>query len=151
MIAVLENKDFIEGIFTSRKEAEEYYSSHPEPQSCRMIELPFEAFPLYVLEEGRGNFKYFENKKSLIAFLKELDLNSVPQSTAVVFYAFDDAAQNYEEKITVPSLTVYFIQEPYRSYVINEDGIGILVHYHFDYESLEEVIKTESLMSIGME
>ena len=64
---------------------------------------------------------------------------------------FDDAAQNYKKEITVPSLTVYFIHEPYRSYVINEDGIGILDHYHFDYGSLEEVIKTESLLSIGME
>jgi len=116
-----------------------------------MIELPFDAFPLYALEEGRGNFKYFESKKSLVAFLKGLDLDSVPQSKAAVFYAFDDASQNYHEEITVPSLTVYFIHEPYRSYVINEDGIGILDHYHFDYESLDEVVKAESLTSIGME
>jgi len=151
MITVLENNDFFEGIFNTRKEAEEYYSAHPEQESCKLIELSFEKYPFYVLETGRGNFKYFENGNTLITFLKELDLNSLPKSKAFVFYVFDDNKDNYNEEKDVPGLTVYYIQEPYRSYTINQDGIGGLDHYHFDFETLDEVIKTESLKSLGIE
>jgi hypothetical protein len=151
MITVLENNDFFEEIFNTCKEAEEYYSTHPEQESCRLIELPFEKFPLYVLEMGRGNFKYFENDKMLITFLKEFDLNSLPKSKTFVLYIFDDNNDNYNEGKDVPGLNIYYIQEPYRSYTINQDCIGGLDHYHFDFETLDEVIKTESLTSLCIE
>ena len=48
---------FFEGIWTLKEEALEYFDNHLEKQSCRLIYLPYDEFPMYVLEIGRGNFK----------------------------------------------------------------------------------------------
>jgi hypothetical protein len=74
MITVIENKDFVECVFKTKGEAEEYYSNHPSRETCRIIELEAKRFPIFVTEIGYGNFRYFPTKKSLIDFLRNLDI-----------------------------------------------------------------------------
>jgi len=145
MLTVLETRDYFEGVFTTRKEAEDYYMIHPEKESCRIIELDFEKFPLYALEVGRGNFKYFKDDESVILFLRNLNPDSITKGKGRVFYIFEDQKDNYDEEITTPNLTLYHITEPFCSNTINEDRIGGLNHFHFSYEDLEKVINKGSL------
>ena len=151
MITVLETRDFFEGIFNSPEEAAEYYAAHPEKESCRIIELPFSNYPFFVLEIDRGNFKYFQDKYALIDFIKQMNLDIIPKEKAWVCFVFEGREYKFEDNQTVPALTLYYITEPYVSFKVNEDDIGGLHHSHFEYESLEEFIKTKSLKNFNME
>ena len=149
MITVLETRDFFEGIFNSREELDAYFSNHPEKESCRIIERDFSSFPLYVLEIGRGNFKYFKDENTLVSFIRSINIHELPVGEAVVFYYCENSEDNGHEKYKVPSLTLYYISGPYKSFHVNEDGIGSLGHYHFDFEMLGEVIKSGSIKGIS--
>ena len=137
MFTVIETRDFFEGIFGSREEADQYLFNHPEKESCRLVDLSFGNYPLFVLEIGRGKFKYFPHKDSLVAFFKETGKDGFPKSTSHVFYVFDDPKENYDEDIIVPGLTLYVVKEPYMSNYVNQDGIGVLDHHHFQFEDIE--------------
>jgi len=153
MITVLETRDFFEVILNTRQEVEEYLSVHPEKESCRLIELAFEKYPFVVLEIDRGNFKYFENINSFRNYLKETDIQDIPKAKAVLIYSKSDDSTDEDciKEIITPALTIYIIKGPYKSYYVNEDGIGSLEHHHLEYCDVDELIATGRLKRYGIE
>ena len=151
MITILQTRDFIEGVFNSKTEAEKYYSNHPEKNSCQIIELTFQKYPFFMIEVEYGKFRYFENQHSFIAFLKEINLQDMPKGKATVFHISDDPDCNYREERRAISLTLYYIDEPFHNEkIINQDFMGCLDHTHLELtpESLEDVITTNSLLEV---
>jgi hypothetical protein len=81
--------------------------------------------------------------------MKSVNLEELPKGTTVRVNITDPKA---EWVITNdPSFTVYCIEEPYRSGMINEDGMGRIRHDHLDPERFARVIGTNSLKIMGME
>ena len=151
MFTVIETRDFFEGIFDSKEEAEQYLLNHPEKDSCRLVDLSFSNYPFFVLEIGRGKFKYFENKSSLVDFFKEIDLHDLPTGKAFVFHVYEDPKESFDEEIITPGLTLYIITEPYKSSHVNEDGIGGLDHHHLEFSDVDEILEKGSLSSFGID
>jgi hypothetical protein len=151
MFTVIETRDFFDGIFDSREEAEQYLLNHPEKESCRLVDLSFGNYPLLVLEIGRGKFKYFENKSSLVDSLKEIDLHELPTGKAFVFCICEDPKDSYNEEIITPGLTLYFIKQSFKSFYVNQDAIGSLDHHHLEFRDVDELIQTGSLSSFEIE
>ena len=150
-MTILETRDFFEGIFSSREEAQYYLNNHPEKESCRLLEFSFTVFPIYILEIGRGNFKYFENQNAVIQFLKVCNPDHIPKGKAAVFYYNDKTGESDDKIIETLALTLYSIQEPFLSSKVNADSIGGLEHEHFNYETLEIVKNAESLKVLGID
>jgi hypothetical protein len=149
MITVLENKDFIEGVFTTRTEADEYFSKHPDKNMCRIIELPSGKYPVFVTESKRGRFNYFMEKSGLIAYLKALNTGELEKVRTVSICINGGESETIETY--GPSITVYYIDKPYRSKKVNEDSMGIIWHDHLDPDRLNKIIRTNSLKTMGME
>jgi hypothetical protein len=148
MIA-LENRDFIEGIFNTKEEMEAYFKVHPEPKSCRIIELGFNKYPIFVTEIHRGKFDYFGNKKDLIMFLKGLDVNKLPKGKIISIGISESGSERVES--FEPSVAVYCFDKPYLSSKVNEDSMGEIWHDHLQPDRLAMVIRTNSLRIMGME
>jgi hypothetical protein len=149
MITVIENRDFVEGVFNTPEEASGYYEKHPSQNTCRIIETGITGYPVFITETGRGNFRYFGGKNELIAFMKSVNLEELPKGTTLRVDITDPKA---EWVITHdPSFTVYFLAEPYLSGIVNEDGMGGIWHDHLDPGRFAWVIRTNSLKIMGME
>jgi hypothetical protein len=105
MITVIENRDFVEGVFNTPEEASGYYEKHPSQTTCRIIETGITGYPVFITETGRGNFRYFGGKNELIAFMKSVNLEELPKSTSWRVNITDTKA----EWVTIhePSFTVY--------------------------------------------
>jgi len=110
MITIIENRFFIEGIFNTLIEAENYLSEHPKKENCRLIETLFSTFPFYIIEIN-DKFTY-TNENEVIKYINGIDFDKI---------------ENNEELI----LNLYRISEPYKSKKYNSDNMGILEHTHF--------------------
>jgi len=47
MIAVIENKDFVEAVFKDKKKAEKYLLDHPQKEICVLKDIKADNFPFY--------------------------------------------------------------------------------------------------------
>ncbi len=121
MISILENKQFIEGIFLTKKEAENYFSVHPNKKNCRLVELAFDCFPFYILETANG-FVYTCNQEEVIKFANEVEMQAFDADTIV--------------------FNLYRITEPFKSKYMDKDSMGGLVHFHLTKQIIENNNKT---------
>jgi hypothetical protein len=149
MITVIENRDFVEGVFSAKEKACEYYAKHPSQNTCRIIETGFTSYPFFVTETKRGSFRYFAGKKELIAFMKETNLDELPKAKVTYISITEQKTECVEKED--PSFTVYCIFGPYQSGNVNEDGMGGLWHDHLNAERFNWIIKSYSLKNMGME
>jgi len=138
MITVIENKNFVEGIFLNREEAEKYLSDHPQKEKCVIKDMKFDHFPLYVVECNFGKFDYCHTKDELINFIKEIDLNKVHKSKRTVFRVDEDNVTEME-RVNELSITIYVINEPVINKEKNKDSMGGLEHYHIEEERINHV------------
>jgi hypothetical protein len=109
-MTIIETRDksnlFIEGIFHTRDEAEQYISKHPKPENCTFIDIEGN-FPLYVIEKFHESFTYFSDIEELIKYVDNI------------------ISLRAEKPI------IYIIQDKYTSDNINKDSMGNLFHEHF--------------------
>jgi hypothetical protein len=115
-MTILENKNFIEGIFQTRNEAEQYLGKHPQKEKCLLKDMQLDTFPIYILEIEFGNFLYFSSKESANNYLNTIDIENIK------------------------SIILYIIEEPYICSSINQDEMGLLDHEHIkstEYISIE--------------
>jgi hypothetical protein len=118
MITIIENKNFVEGIFQTKDGAEKYLSSHPKRENCEIKELSFDFFPFYMLETDNG-FRYTCDQNEVIVFFEKQDIRDVTNPENVVF-------------------NLYRVTEPFRSLKYDDDRMGIIEHYHITKERIEE-------------
>ena len=71
MITVIENTHFVEGIFSTHEDAEDYMMDHLKKEHCRLIDTSFAAFPLYIIELNYGEFIYVSPKDAIIEAIKK--------------------------------------------------------------------------------
>jgi hypothetical protein len=122
MITVIENKDFIEGIFQKPEEAEKYLLDHPQKEKC-ILKNTYDNFPFYVVEKEYGKFIYFSTKDEIITHIKNMDLKE----------------RNKSKMTEEINITIYIIKGPYISETKNKDAMGILEHYHIEQEVLNKI------------
>ncbi|MDR1911829.1 MAG: hypothetical protein LBQ52_05735 [Helicobacteraceae bacterium] len=123
MIAVIENRDFIEGIFAAKEEASEYLARHIAKENCALKETAFEKFPFYTLEIGRGKFKYVNSAYEVIKF------------------AFDADTKGLDPDFCL--FNIYRVSEPFLSRRMNGDAMGLLNHRHIEKAYLDDFFKRE--------
>jgi hypothetical protein len=104
MMTILENQDFIEGMFKTRQEAEQYLSTHPQKETCVLKDMPFDAFPLFIIEICRGQFFYVSSEEKARQYIADNKLTD--------------------------SVTVYTIRDFRISGTINTDEMGSWEHCH---------------------
>jgi hypothetical protein len=122
MITVIENKDFIEGIFQNNEEAEKYLLDHPQKEKC-ILKNTFDNFPFYVVEKEYGEFIYFLTKGKIINYIKNMVIDK----------------NNKSETVGEISITIYVIQKPYISKTKNKDTMGMFEHYHIEQDVLDKI------------
>ena len=150
MITVVENKDFVECVFRTKDEAETYYSAHPSRETCRIIELDSKRFPVFITEIGYGNLRYFTTKKTLIDFLRELDVEALPKHKVVYSYIYESGESGWGEKMR-PTINLYRLAGPFRGEEINCDYMGMMNHEHLEPEWVDTIIRFNSLKCVSME
>jgi hypothetical protein len=144
IMIIIENRDFIEGIFASRETAAEYMKNHPDTSNCRIFTLTTDEFPIYSAETERGKFSYFVDERAFVDFLRNLDLNDISKKKA---YGFTISPDNQCEQFETDDelLTLYIFREPYQSFAVNEDGIGSCEHYHISTHDRERILKYNTI------
>jgi hypothetical protein len=138
MITIIENTNFVEGIFFIRNDAEKYLLDHPKRENCLVKELMIEDFPLYVLEINFGKFIYISTKDGVINFIKEVDMNEITKKKSTIFKIDKNNGTEVEE-INEESITIYVIKEPFMNEIKNKDTMGIFTHYHIKKNELMEI------------
>ncbi len=143
-MTIIENRDFIEGIFYSQEEARNYLKHHPDTSQCRIIECNTSVFPIYAAETERGAFRYFNDEKAFIDFLRDLDLTAISKKKGYVF-EIDETGDCEEYETHDGLLTLYVFEEPFVSYTPNEDSLGSCDHYHIPISDRERILKSNAI------
>jgi hypothetical protein len=144
MITVIENKgsqagyrDFIEGIFDTRKEAESYFAQHPKKEICRVIELPFNEYPFALIEipnhfglNEDSLFRYFKADEELDKFLWSLDV-PVLLARHKEWVKRQSWFASADESDYQNLFIINIIRESTVSSEMNLDPMGGFDHHHF--------------------
>jgi len=138
MITIIENKNFIEGIFLNREEAGKYLLDHPQKEKCAVKETMADNFPLYIVECNFGKFDYCFTKDELINFIKNINLKKIRKSKGTVFRV-DENNDTKTKKREELNITIYVIDEPFINKEKNSDAMGGLKHYHIADEKINQV------------
>lgn len=143
-MTIIENRDFIEGIFSTKEEAANYLKNHPDTSQCRIIECNTSIFPVYAAETERGTFRYFNDEKAFIDFLRNVDLTAISKKKGYVF-EIDETGDCEEYETHDGLLTLYVFGEPFVSYAPNEDSLGSCDHYHISISDRERILKSNTI------
>jgi hypothetical protein len=146
---VLENKDFIEGVFAIANEAEEYLLNHPDKDSCIVKEIKSEQYPLFIIEPCRGKFIYFSTKVDLLNHLSAMEMSALEKHKKTTFYIGENGERETIET-KEQSFILYIIREPYVSTKINTDEMGMIEHYHINEDDLKMINDTKILEIVGI-
>jgi viroplasmin and RNaseH domain-containing protein len=138
MITVIENKNFVEGIFASWENAEKYLIGHPGKETCLVKDITIKEFPFFIVETNFGEFIYFSTKEEIINYIRKINMEEIKKKKRTII-RIDENNNDEIERIEEESITIYVIKKPYINEVKNEDAMGIFEHYHIDKETLKEI------------
>jgi hypothetical protein len=141
MITVIENINFVEGIFKSYKNAENYLTDHPKKENCKILDLNIKKFPFYIVEINFGDFVYFSSKEEIIVYLMNFNMDIIKnkKSTNYLLYKCNEILETEREVVCEKSITIYVIKKPFKNKVKNVDTMGAFEHYHIEQDILLEV------------
>ncbi|GHV58189.1 hypothetical protein FACS189460_5640 [Deltaproteobacteria bacterium] len=148
MITIIENGNFVEGVFPGRNMADAYLSNHPRKKRCTIKEMAFDSFPVYIIEKKWGDFFYYSTKKEIIDYIKKIDIKELDKSEIITFYVNEDAETEAMEEREEYSLTLYTVSEPHISTTKNKDLMGLFDHLHIDEIDIKKIKKARSVERI---
>jgi len=148
MIAVVENKGFVEAIFRHGTDADLYLKNHPQPENCKVVKLGFINFPLYIIENGRGVFSYFGTKEALAEYCYNLKVEEVSVGRSARFSIGGDGDKEIREE---PTLTLYIIQTPFLYGKPNSDRMGCLNSIRIDWGMILDFKHSKDLADLCLD
>ena len=135
MITIIENINFVEGIFLNTNEAENYLIDHPQKENCKIINNESASFPFFIVEYVFGKFDYCFTKEELIDYIKNIDKSKLQKSKYTIF---SSNSNNIERKEDL-DITVYLIRNPFVSNNKNNDTMGWMEHDHIRENEIDEI------------
>ena len=132
VIAGGDSKEYIQAVFKTECEAEEYINNLENKSSYRIYKLSeFKRFPIYIASID-DDFKYFMNKKSLLKFIKYSDFSKMPKGKSVEFISLGyNSKYDYIIKRPQPSFTIFYIDR-----FIKKNKFGDYTQYTYGHTHL---------------
>lgn len=85
MIAIVENKDYVEAVFRHGSQAERYVKERPPEKNYKIRTVNFDNFPFYIVEIDRGKSLYFASKEKLTKYVNDLKIEDVVLGKSAIF------------------------------------------------------------------
>jgi hypothetical protein len=147
VITAIENyahgQNFVERIFDTKDEADEYMKMHPNKDSCKIKELDGFVYPFAIIEISGGvvQFNYLKNEEELVKFIKALDIAALLRKQRL-WLEKTGLIDSADESDLSNICTLNVIHHNEINEYIDRDGMGAFDHYHIHASEFERVKKT---------
>jgi hypothetical protein len=144
LLYIIENKDFIEAVFDKKDAVDAYMDNHPARDICRIRDMERAVYPLYILEEQYGVFKYMKSRDEIVYYMTRLRFDNIKLKKRAICKI--DACLNTKTEVVEDELfPIYVIFESFSSGKPNVDQMEFLPHAHISVDDYKRILKTKSL------